>query len=70
MHIEIYRAVNNTKKLGDGHVHKLPRIGEALLWKDQTYRVVDVAHPAEVSSHTLVPRVRVAVVVEDIPWLD
>lgn len=69
MKIELYRAVQ-TKYLGSTHVHVCPRTDDALIWRDQTYRVVDVAHPTEDTEGLGICVPRVAVVVEDIPWLD
>lgn len=69
MHIAVYRAIN-PKLLGDTRVHEMPRIGELLIWHDNTYRVVDVAHPTEDERGEPIGIPRVAVTAEDAPWFD
>lgn len=62
-------GVDGSPYLGRTNSHQLPRIGEALTWRGQTYRVKDIVHPTEDDSQTGIYRPRVLVYVDDVRWL-
>lgn len=57
------------KRIGSTHTLEIPRIGEALIFDNQTWRVLDVAHPSENQSGAAIHVARVKARVEDVAWL-
>lgn len=56
--------------LGVAYTHEVPRIGEALIFKDNTWRVLDVVHPAEDVRGAAINGAWLMVTAADVPWTD